>query len=389
MRAAELSTIRILFWNMTDISGHDWGVLPSANGKLVEPYRSNLIRFATDVRNAGFSVFTVDFSPQWTNNPIGEYGPNGLTNDRWDPAKFDENWGLVADTHQLVKRFGPPTTHFDFMSEGPPSHYQPSFIVERMQSYVADMWRRYAAGFGTADASVSVIAKGSPADGADRLQHLIDAVRSTGLPFPDYFTVHPDWTSPTVYDELRAFDDTLRANGLLDQPIVVGESSYENPAVASDIARFMRDTGRGVSEVYEFWQTAEGGSCASAPYRGDAYITTLTGAPTPKATPTPLPLIPIPTLSALVTRSGKATLRSAAGRAVSQLDAGTYRIVLRDQSTKAGFRLSGLGLSVTTGKAFIGTRAWTGDIGSSAPYGARITYGSTARPHTRTAVTVH
>jgi hypothetical protein len=306
-----------------------------------------------------------------------------------DPAKFDENWGLIADVHQLVKQFGPPTTHFDFMSEGPPSHYQPSFAVERMQSYIAERWKRYVAAFGTADASVSVIAKGTPADGADRLQHLIDAIRSTGLPFPSYFTIHPDWTSPAVYNELRAFDDTLRANGLLEQPIVIGESSYENPAVASDIDHFVHDTGRRVSEVYEFWQTAEGGPCVSAPYRADAYITALTGAPLPPATPTPLPLIPIPTLAAFVSRSGNATLTTADGRPVSELDAGTYRIVIRDQSKTAGFRLSGPGLNVTTGKGYTGTHAWSGDIGSSAPYGTRITYESTGRPHARNSLAVH
>src|SRR5439155_19739811 len=37
MHAAGLQTIRILLWHMTDITGHDWGVLPSAGGKPVEP----------------------------------------------------------------------------------------------------------------------------------------------------------------------------------------------------------------------------------------------------------------------------------------------------------------------------------------------------------------
>jgi hypothetical protein len=258
-----------------------------------------------------------------------------------------------------------------------------------MQNYIAEMWRRYVAAFGTADASVSVIAKGSPEDGADRLQHLIDAIRSTGLPLPSYFTIHPDWTSPAVYNELRAFDDTLRANGLLDQPIVVGESSYENPAVAGDIARFVHDTGRRVSEVYEFWQTAEGGPCISAPYRGDAYITTLTGAPISPPTPSSLPLLPIPTLTASLTPSGRVTLKGANGNSIAALDAGTYRVVIHDRSRLAGFRLVGRAPYVTTGTAYTGTRVWTGDIGSDAPWGATLGYGSTARGSKLTAFTVH
>ena len=50
----------------------------------------------------------------------------------------------------------------------------------------------------------------------------------------------------------------------MTQPLVIGESSYENAAVAGDIARFMRDRGRPVSEVYEWWNTAEGGPCVSS-----------------------------------------------------------------------------------------------------------------------------
>ena len=269
-RAAGIQTIRILMWNMSDITSHDWGVIPSASGTIPEPYRSNLIRYASDVRAAGFQVFTVQFSPQWTNNPVGEYGPNGLTADRWDPTKFEENWSFVADVHKLVKEFGPDVTHFDFLSEGPASRYMPAFIIDRLQNYIATMWTRYVAAFGKDDVTVSIIGKGRPVDASDRLQHLIDALRATGLGFPSWFEIHPDWTSPDVFNELQAVDDTLRADGLLNQPLVIGESSYENPAVAADIRRFMDSSSRPVAEVFQWWQTTDGGPCASAPYRADA-----------------------------------------------------------------------------------------------------------------------
>jgi hypothetical protein len=389
MHAAGLKTIRILLWHMTDITGHDWGVLPSAGGKLVEPYRSNLIRFAADVRTAGFSVFTVQFSPQWTNNPIGEYGPNGLTADRWDPTKFEENWSFVVDVHKLVKEYGPHVTHFDFISEGPPSQYQPPFIIDRMQNYIATMWTRYVAAFGKDDVTVSIIAKGRPVDASDRLQHLIDALRPTGLGFPDWFEVHPDWTSPAVYNELLAVDQTLSANGLGTQPLVVGESSYENTAVAGDIARFTRETGRPISEVYEFWQTTEGGPCTSAPYRADAYIAALTGTPVPPPTPSPLPMLPVQTLTASLSRSGRFSFRNSGGRTIQTLDAGTYRLVIRDQSRTSGFRIVGPGFQITTPKHFTGRRVWTGDIGTDARYGAAFKYGATAHPRRMKAFVLH
>jgi len=127
MRAAGMETIRILLWNMSDIGTHAWGVVPSANGRLPEPYRTNLIRFSRDIRDAGFERFTVHFSPQWTNGAIGEYGPTGLTADRWDPGKFEENWGFIRDVRTLVKPHGPADTRFDMLSEGPPSPFSAAF----------------------------------------------------------------------------------------------------------------------------------------------------------------------------------------------------------------------------------------------------------------------
>ncbi len=328
------------------------------------------------MRSAGFLLLTVHFSPQWTNNPVGEYGPNGLTADRWDPTKFEENWGFVADVHKLVKEYGPDATHFDFMSEGPPSQYQPAFIIDRMQNYIATMWTRYVTAFGKDDVTVSIIAKGRPVDASDRLQHLIDALRPTGLGFPDWFEVHPDWTSPEVFNELQAVDDTLRANGLLTQPLVIGESSYENPAVAADIKRFMDSSSRPVSEVYEWWQTTNGGACVSAPYHADAYLTTLTGAPTPPPTPSPLPLIPVPKLIASVSALGKATLKTAPGTVVTTLDAGPYTVIVQDRSRRDGFRLSGPDLQMSTGKQFVGRKVWHVEIGTGDPYGSLFKYRS-------------
>jgi hypothetical protein len=387
MHAAGIQTVRILLWNMSDITGQDWGVDPSAGGKIPEPYRSNLIRFASDVRSAGFLLLTVHFSPQWTNNPIGEYGPNGLTTDRSDPTKFEENWSFVADVHKLVKQFGPDITHFDFISEGPPSQYQPAFIIDRLQNYIATMWARYVAAFGKDDVTVSIIAKGRPVDASDRLQHLIDALRPTGLGFPDWFEVHPDWTSPEVFNELQAVDDTLRANGLSTQPLVIGESSYENPAVAADIRRFMDSSSRPVSEVYEWWQTTVGGPCASAPYRADAYITTLTGAPAPPPTPSPLPLVPVPKLIGSLSATGRATLLTASGAVVTNLEAGPYPVVVQDRNKRDGFRLSGPDLQMNTGTRFVGRNIWHLEIGTGDPYGSVFKYGSDRG--TRTSLVVH
>lgn len=379
MRKAGLSSLRIILWNMTDDTGQRWGVVPSAGGRLSEPYRSNLVRFASDVARAGFERLTVAFSPQWTNNPIGEYGPSGLIADRWDPSKFEENWSFIADARKLVEPVGPADTRWDFFQESPPTRYQPAFIVERMSSQISEMWTRYVRAYGGNDVTVSTIVKGPGTEVAvDRLQHLLDAIRSAGLGFPTWFEVHGDWSSPDLYHELHAIDETLTANGLTTQPLVVGESSYENAATASDVRQFMETSSRRVDEVYQWWQMRSDGPCYSAPYRADAYLAAL-GLPLPPPTPSPLPLLPVPTLSAAVSPAGKVALRDEAGHAVAVLDAGRYRIVVQDRSRRYGFRLAGPGFQLASGAKFTGRRIWNAEIGLTDRYGTVFAYSSELR----------
>jgi hypothetical protein len=278
--------------------------------------------------------------------------------------------------HRLVKPYAPADTVFDILSEIPPSQYQPPAITDRLNNYIRTIWTRYADTFGLGDAAISVIAKDS--QGPDRLQRLIDTLRATSRGFPADFESHADWTSPDAYDELEAVDQVLDANGL-SQPIVVGETSYENAAVADDIARFEGDSGRRVIEAFEWFEQSEGGPCPSPPYRADAYIVALTHLPVPPPTPNPLPLLPIPALKASVSAAGVAALRTSAGVRVTELDAGTYRIVVTDRSRRAGFHLGGPGLHASSGKRFVGRRRWSLEIGASAPYGSTFAYRADGR----------
>ena len=376
MRAAGIGSIRTFLWFMSDASGQGWGVVSSAGGKLSEPERSNLIRFVSDVRTAGFRRLTVAFGPQWSNDPIGAYLPTGIE-DHWDPTKLNENWSFIADVHRLVTPHAPADTVFDILSEVPPSQYQPQWAIDRLDNYIRTIWTRYADTFGLQDAVISVIAKDG--QGPDRLQRLIDTLRSTGRGFPADFEIHADWTSPEAYDELEAVNDVLKANGLA-QPIVVGEASYENAAEANDLARFVADSGRRVLEVFEWFQTASGGPCLTAPYRADAYISALDHVAPPPPTPAPLPLLPIPTLRASVSAAGVPFLHTASGTKPMALDAGEYNIIVTDRSRHAGFRLTGPGLDLTSGKRFVGSRRWRVELGIAAPYDSHISYGTDNHP---------
>ena len=111
----------------------------------------------------------------------------------------------------------------------------------------------------------------------------------------------------------------------------------------------------------------------------DNYLTTLTGAPAPPPTPNPLPLPPIPTLHASVGPGRAISLRTASGDPVVDLDAGQYRIVVRDRSTSDNFHLKGPDINRRTGRHFRGVVVWHVDIGGGVPYGSAYSFFSDRR----------
>jgi len=311
-------------------------VVSSAGGTIREPYRSNLSKYVHDVAQAGFRSLIVEYSPEWENNPIGTYEAPG----NWKPEKFDENWGFIRDTRQIVKQAaGTMETWFDPLSEGAPSSYQPPEIVSRLEHYIGEMYRRYDRAFGKNDLIFTVIGKGPDPNGTtDRFGHLFNALRSAGLGMPPRFGVHADWTSPADLVGIRAADKALRQEGL-DQPLVIGESVGEGPnsaAVARDIAGFAKTSKRRVAEVYLWFQRGEGDRCLTPPYRADSYVEALTGSPASS------------TLSASV-QAESVSLRTGYGQSASALSAGGYRVRVRDTSRRGNFHLVGPGIDKSTG----------------------------------------
>jgi hypothetical protein len=115
MRAAGIETLRLFIWHMHDASNQYWGVVTSAGGRLGSLERTNLIRYLTEVRDAGFKQLTVVFGPMWTNDPIS------FPVNRYDPSLFDENWNFIRVVRPIVKQYGPASTHFDLLNEGAPA----------------------------------------------------------------------------------------------------------------------------------------------------------------------------------------------------------------------------------------------------------------------------
>lgn len=353
MHAAGLKTLRLMIWHST--AGTDpFGMVSSSTGRLQAPYRDNLIKFLTDVRKADFAPLTVDFAPQGPNDPIG------TPQDLYDPSLFEQNWNFVKDVRPLIKMYGPSSTRIDLLSEGAPSDYWP--YKGRMNAYITEMYRRYADAFGTDDVVVSAIAPPDPfaditqPEGGHRLQNLIDALRASGRRMPTAFSVHvSNWWAPagtyTLYG-LRQEEAVLTANGL-SQPLIIGETVYEDPDLARAIAEFVRSSTRPVLEVQE-WPLERGSSCrdfsVAPPFHADAYIEALTGAPRDT------------TLAAGVSPTGRVTMVAPYGGTASALIAGRYHFTVSDQSRKVGFRIVGPGVRFATGTRQRGTITQSFDL---------------------------
>ena len=61
--------------------------------------------------------------------------------------------------------------------------------------------------------------------------------RASGRGLPGWFEVHPSYTHDEALAELRAIDAGLSQQGL-SQPLVIGETAYNDARVAQAIATF-------------------------------------------------------------------------------------------------------------------------------------------------------
>lgn len=262
MRKSGISSLRILIWHMTDTPGQRWGPVPSRGGRLPEPYRSNFTNFLTEVRRFGFARLTVAFGPMWSNNPLRQ---------NFDPDKIDENWRFIQDVRQLARRHGPPDTRFDLLNEGAPSDYRPSGVRAQAALYLTDLYARYARTFGSADVTVSTIAPRTSRDRGNRLQNLIDIFAASGHGQPGWYELHLNFAPGQVLHGLLRSDAVLAQNGL-PQPVVIGETSYNDLGAALAISVFLAYRDRPIDEITQ-WVNRPSHHCNfSPPYSASAYL---------------------------------------------------------------------------------------------------------------------
>lgn len=278
MRRAGVQSLRLLLWHERDAENVRWGAVPSRGGQLAEPYQTNLVQYLSDVRAAGFTQLTVSFAPVAANAPLlySYWKPED-----WDPARLEENWSLIRSVRPLIKLYGPRSTHIDLFNEGVPGTYDSPQAQMQANSYIQQLYSRYVDAFRNRDVTISTIAsgaeRGNVRDNTARLQNLIEDIRSTGRPFPKWFEVHISYRSTAALADLRAIDELLTRYGL-SQPLVIGETAYNDAGVAIAIRTFIQTSARSVKEVMAWPLRPDRKTCVSAPHRVDAFARVLTGA---------------------------------------------------------------------------------------------------------------
>jgi hypothetical protein len=272
MKTNGLQSLRLLIWHQSSISTvtkrgdvvtTKWGAIPSKDGLIPEPYRSNLINYLTDVKNAGFKKITITFGPKRENDPMQNY--NDAKSPLYDPTKFTENWKFIKDVRALAKQYGPTDVRFDLMNEGAPWDALPSNIKTQLTDYLIQMFKRYVAAYGNQDVTIGFM--------PGTLPNLLSIFDKAGVGQPAWY--HGSMymkSSDEMFNELKKDDDILNAKGL-KQPIVIGETYYNNSNVADGIKRFIASSKRPILEILEWPITPENEKCSiDPPYSISNYL---------------------------------------------------------------------------------------------------------------------
>ena len=262
MRVRGVESVRLLIWHTSKIGPNDWGMIPSEGRTISEPYRTNLIYYLSTVRALRFARLTISFAPQWTNSPLRL---------KYDRRTFGENWRFIRTVRALAEHYGPADVRFDLLNEGAPSDFLPARIREQVSSYIAQMYRRYAATYGTADVVVSFIGPRNPAEArGHRLENLVHILRSTGVGLPRWFDLHLNYPPHQIRFGLRRTDRTLARLGLT-QGLVIGETAYDDGGAAAAFRDFANSSTRPLEEIVE-WYGHPGNECpVSPPYSVTRY----------------------------------------------------------------------------------------------------------------------
>lgn len=255
MRSNGIETLRVLVWFHKDAKNFIDGTLSSKTGKVEnwgpddpdqpnQPHRDNFIAFVKDIKEAGFTRLTLSPGPGWKNTPRddakGEHGiyPNGAG--VYDPSLMPQNWSFIQDMVTISKANGPSDFVLDIAMLEPIADLR---IRQNSLDYVKTVYTNYINTFGHDGSSLTASAgffNSEPEVVRTNLQYIIDSLKSTGKPLPNYYTVMLYMDRGQTLNALNAINTTLKQNNLPNAKIRLMELYYEDPQQAEAINEFLR-----------------------------------------------------------------------------------------------------------------------------------------------------
>ena len=234
----------------------------SAGGRIQVPYRANSYHYCKG---------TAEVRVRSVYRELRAPGDQQSATSTYEQSKLAENWRFTRTVRRLVKRYGPRTTRFDLLNEGAPakrlSEWSP--VPPQTGRYLRTLYKLYVIHYGNRDVTVSSIAN-EPRRVAERLRQLVRILKQSRAPLPRWYDVHIPNESSRASFALQQVDRVLKA-GQQDQPLVIGETAYNNRGVANAIRQFLTRASRRVSEVSPWFQYTPRGCQTPPPYEPGAY----------------------------------------------------------------------------------------------------------------------
>ncbi|MBV9844861.1 MAG: hypothetical protein JOZ47_07290 [Kutzneria sp.] len=229
MRASGQSRISVgVFYHR----GADTGtIMDSTGGQLSEQNKQNLTGLLTAIKQAGFVEVSIVFHATTPNAP-DEW-------EDWQQDLYQENWQLIRAVRAIVVASG-VAYRIDLGSELTASTGQ-SMVLR----YDEQLWKDYTTEFGSADTVGFSINSNDPGQ-------VLNVGKVYGTTPPSMFDLH---MYGSEYEQFVYDDTQLRRQGFTSQPVIIGESYYDDKTTADALVRAVKDTGRPIHYLTQWPKT--------------------------------------------------------------------------------------------------------------------------------------
>ena len=220
-------------------------LLSSAGGNLSQQHQDNFRDLLTKIRDVQFEEVIIGFFPQGVNGPKrwlqlitnwNDLIPNStLTYEE----VFQENWNLIVNLREIIIRAGIHPYYIDLLNEGIPNGNQQGLL-----QYVQRLWSYYGWVYGKYDTVGFSIAPDP--ERLDFISAVYEGGWRHGWPYRMDLHLYGD-----AFNFFVATDAKLNERGY-SQPLIIGETFYNDFQSAQEISAALHTTGREILFVLQW-----------------------------------------------------------------------------------------------------------------------------------------